>query len=279
MKIITSTCVFPYDHDPFLSMIRLKNAGFRYLDLAMDDCSRNEYYSGEGWKAWAHRLREEADRQGVCYLQAHSFGDALTRNALICRGFEICRILGIRYTVVHPIFKKADGSFLESDDEFLSVNVPAYRALSEIAAQSGVTILSENLLWGASIRPSALSALVSEVNMPNFGWCYDTGHANVHGLKCTELIGLQNAPLSLHIQDNNGTWRDEHLIPGDGNIDWKLFLDTLYTIGYQGELVLEAHHQCQEAPDDQRDTILKELYARAEKMRCYYSEKAQKLTP
>ena len=75
---------------------------------------------------------------------------------------------------------------------------------------------------------------------------------------------------SLHIQDNHGTYRDEHLMPGDGDIDWKEFLDTLHTIGYKGEMVLEAHHQSLEAEDENRDAILSEIYRRADKMREYF---------
>jgi sugar phosphate isomerase/epimerase len=59
------------------------------------------------------------------------------------------------------------------------------------------------------------------------------------------------------------------MIPGDGNIDWKGFLETLHEIGYKGDLVLEAHHQSIEAPDDERDAILRELLFRAEKMNEY----------
>jgi sugar phosphate isomerase/epimerase len=78
-------------------------------------------------------------------------------------------------------------------------------------------------------------------------------------------------PLSLHIQDTHGPGSgDEHLLPGDGSIDWKEFLHILHDIGYKGELVLEAHHQSYAAPDEEKDGILTELLRRAEKMLAYY---------
>jgi hypothetical protein len=49
-----------------------------------------------------------------------------------------------------------------------------------------------------------------------------------------------------------------------------VFLDTLHAVGYGGDLVLEAHHQSIDAPDDRRDTILTDLLHRAEKMLAYY---------
>ena len=79
----------------------------------------------------------------------------------------------------------------------------------------------------------------------------------------------RTAPLSLHVQDNHGEKKDEHLLPGDGTVDWKLFLETLHKIGYKGELVLEAHHQSIDAPDNERDAILTDLLTRAQKMREY----------
>ena len=74
------------------------------------------------------------------------------------------------------------------------------------------------------------------------------------------------APLSLHIQDNDGSG-DGHLIPGDGTIDWDLFLAVLKEIGYLGDCVLEAHHQSLEAPDAERDAILARLMETAKTMR------------
>ena len=88
-------------------------------------------------------------------------------------------------------------------------------------------------------------------------------------MSCRELLKCDVAPISLHIHDNNGHYRDDHLIPGDGSIDWKEFLEVLHAIAYKGEFVLEAHHQSLEAEDKDRDAILTNLYTRAVKMRDY----------
>ena len=90
--------------------------------------------------------------------------------------------------------------------------------------------------------------------------------AKAFGLSSTDLIGLNSVPLSLHIHDNFGIKWDEHLIPGDGNIDWEQFLRILKQIGYPGEFVIEAHHQTLDTEDDKRDAILEELLRRAKKM-------------
>lgn len=271
MNIVTSTCVFPYNYPCEKALLRLSDIGFKHLDLAMDYCAGDSdcQFNSDNWEFWANQLRELGDKHGVVYTHSHAWGDAKTRDPKIFRCFDVCKVLGIKYSVVHPYYKKADGSFIYDDEEFVKVNAELIKPLLEHAEKNEVTILSENLLWGSSIRATAISALVKEVNSPYFGWCYDTGHANAHDISCRELLKCEIAPISLHIQDNNGHYRDDHLIPGDGNIDWKEFLDVLHAIDYKGEFVLEAHHQSLEAKDEDRDAILSELLYRAQKMRNY----------
>lgn len=271
MNIVTTTSVLPYDYPADKALLRLSRLGFKHLDIAMDYCAMNKSdgFHSENWKDWAKSLRELAEGEGVKYTHAHSCGDAGSRDESLFKCFEMCGILGVKYMVVHPIYKKSEGIWYVDDEEFIKVNKEALKPLLELAEKNNVTILSENLLWGSTIHPHSISALVNEVDSDRFGWCYDTGHLNSHGVSFRKIIG-HRVPLSLHIHDNNGKYRDEHLLPGDGNIDWKDFLDTLHEIGYKGDLVLEAHHQSIEAPDNERDAIISELYSRAVKMRDYY---------
>ena len=272
MNIVTTTSVFPYDYPCEKALVRLADVGFTHLDLAMDYCAGdpNCAFSTDNWEKWANDLRELGETRGVVYSHSHAWGDATTRDFRIFRCFDVCKVLGAKYCVVHPYYKKADGSFIYDDEEFVKVNAELIKPILEYAAEREITVLSENLLWGSSIKATAISALVKEVNSPYFGWCYDTGHANAHDISCRELLKCEIAPISLHIQDNNGHYRDDHLIPGDGSIDWKEFLDVLHAIDYKGEFVLEAHHQSLEAKDEDRDPILKELYRRAVLMREYF---------
>ena len=107
---------------------------------------------------------------------------------------------------------------------------------------------------------------MKEVDSPLFGWCFDTGHANSCGYKPEILKKCAAAPLSVHLQDNHGGG-DEHLIPGDGTIDWAGTLIALRSVGYLGDCVMEAHHQSLVAPDEERDAILVRLLTEAKKLR------------
>ncbi len=271
MKIITTSSVFPSQMDALDTLPRLANLGFDGIDVAFDYCVANAVngFMSEHYLDWAKKFRKKADALGVILSHSHAPFDASARGDLVKRTMECASILGTKYTVVHPLWRKSDNSFYEDFDEFVDVNAKAIQPILETAEKYGVTVLSENLLWGASIHSKAISDLVDAVKSPYFGWCYDTGHAKSHGLSPTDLIGLNSVPLSLHIHDNLGIKRDEHLIPGDGNIDWKVFLDVLKTIGYQGEFVLEAHHQTIDAPDEERDGLLMTMLDRAQKMVAY----------
>ena len=60
---------------------------------------------------------------------------------------------------------------------------------------------------------------------------------------------------------------DEHLIPGDGTVDWNSVVENLKAVGYTGDCVLESHHQSLEAPDNERDAILSRLLTSARRLR------------
>ncbi len=269
MNIVTTTSVFPPCYSPERALLRLSACGFRHLDLGLDYWTQQADFPfvTDAWERFVWDLSETASSHGVQYTQAHACGDVSCHTELMRRNFEVCRILNVPYLVVHPVYRERDGQIITDAERFVQINATVTKPLLELAERCNVTVLSENLLWGASIEPAAISALVEAVNSPYFGWCYDTGHANAFGIKPDVLLGLKRMPLSLHVQDNHGTGGDEHLLPGDGTIDWKLFLEVLHRIGYRGDLVLEAHHQSLDAPDEARDALLTELYRRARLMR------------
>lgn len=270
MEIVTTTSVFPIGTDHFHIIDRLAAIGYNALDMSFD----YEELGGSGFMAdnyeeWARLLKAHADQCGVRFTHSHGSFDADAIGDIVTRNLRSAQILGIRYMVVHPVFRGEDGQIIEDPEVFLTVNQQHYSLLAEKAAKFDIIILSENLLWGASIPPILQSELVARVNSPHFGWCLDAGHLNRCGLDANDLSEVTQPPLSLHIHDNGGK-HDEHLLPGDGTIDWVAYLDKLRTIGYSGELVLEAHHQSLDTPDAQRDKILTDLLNRAKQMKAYF---------
>lgn len=272
MKIVTTTSVYPPCWHMSDTIRRLSRIGFDGMDIAFDYCVQDKAYPfmTTEYAAWAVSVRQEAETAGIAFTHGHAPFDASGRGDIVDRTFHCASLLGVQYVVVHPLWQKTDGSFYEDPAEFISVNADTIQPILTAAEKYGVKVLSENLLWGASIHAKNIADLVDAVDSPWFGWCYDTGHAHAMGDSLTDLIGVKRVPVSLHIQDNHGDMRDEHLIPGDGTIDWSSFLSILKQIDYPGEFVIEAHHQTLDVEDDKRDSILEELLRRAKKMVTQY---------
>jgi len=267
-RIVTTTSVFEPGYPAGKAAERLKRLGFEALDMALDywKIAENSPFMGEGYLQWAAEQRAQAEAAGISYTHAHAPGEAVN-NPHIGRSIETAGALGAKYLVLHPMGRRPDDTIIEDREEFIRVNAEAVRPWLELAQRCGVVILSENLLGGASADPKVIADLVQEVRSPWFGWCFDTGHANCFGYGGEVLKACSVPPLSLHIQDNHGTMRDEHLIPGDGTVNWKAFLQSLREVGYAGDCVLEAHHQSLEAPDAERDAILTRLLQAAQELR------------
>jgi sugar phosphate isomerase/epimerase len=214
-------------------------------------------FLGNDYLGWARTLRARADEVGIPYTHAHAPGEA-DAGDMIGRSIEVAAVLGARYLVVHPIWHDANGDIIKNKQKFWQVNAEAIEKWLPKAKECGVVLLSENILWGASADPRIIAQLVKKVDSDWFGWCFDVGHAWCCGYQPSVLKKCAVAPMSLHIQDNDGSG-DQHLIPGDGTIDMDEFLKTLKEIGYLGDCVMEAHHQSLVAPDEERDAILRRL--------------------
>lgn len=267
-NIVTTTSVFPPCSDLQRVLRVLSEIGYDGADIAFDYCVQQPDYPfmTDNFEAWANGLAETAKELGIVISHSHASFDASCRDVdLIRRTMRCCQIMGIRYLVVHPIWRNANGWVINDPADFLDINAAAIAQIIALAEQYGVTVLSENLLWGASADPAVISALVRRVDRPCFGWCYDTGHAKSLGYAPAVLRDCI-PPLSLHIQDNLGHG-DDHLLPGDGAIDWDDVFSSLRGCGYAGEFVLEAHHQPLEAKNErERKSILIDLYMRAVKL-------------
>ena len=265
-RIVTTTDVFEDGYDAGKAAERLAALGFEGIDMGFDYwVFDGSPFLADDYLDWAREIKDRADGAGIAYTHAHAPGEA-NSGEWIERSIRAAAVLGARYLVVHPVFKDEKGKTIDSKLKFIRVNAEAIRQWLPLAEECGVTLLSENILWGASKDPRVIAELVKEVDSAYFGWCFDVGHAWCSGYAPDILKKCAVVPLSLHIQDNDGSG-DQHLIPGDGTIDWKAFTQTLRDICYLGDCVMEAHHQSLEAPDEERDAILARLLETAQGIR------------
>jgi protein FrlC len=81
--------------------------------------------------------------------------------------------------------------------------------------------------------------LVRELGLMNLGVLMDNGHAYVMGEPAAEAVKqMADKLFHVHIDDNDGL-RDQHLVPGEGNFDFKPFIQALRDVDYDGFLGVE----------------------------------------
>ena len=265
-RIVTTTDVFEDGYPAEQAVDRLASLGYEGIDMGFDYWTFDgSPFLADNYLDWARSLKARADAAGIVYTHAHAPGEANSGD-MIERSIQASAALGAKYLVVHPVWRDEDGKIIDSKRSFIEVNAAAIGDWLPLAEECGVVLLSENILWGASADPRIIADLVKTVDSDYFGWCFDTGHAWCSGYGPEILKKCSVVPLSLHIQDNDGSG-DGHLIPGDGTIDWQKFIDALKAVGYEGDCVMEAHHQSLEAPDAERDAILARLLSVAKDLR------------
>jgi len=139
------------------------------------------------------------------------------------------------------------------DNRSLDDSLTAIEHLKAFAGPLRIKLLLENLSNEVA-TPANLVEIVRIGHFSNVGFCLDTGHANL-----AEAIpetsdgpaksGIEQAfeafgdnLVELHLHDNHGS-RDEHLWPGDADIDWKLVAAKVAALKTQPVGVLEIAHE------------------------------------
>jgi sugar phosphate isomerase/epimerase len=97
----------------------------------------------------------------------------------------------------------------------------------------------EHLLLG---RIEDMLWIFGAADTVNVAACLDTGHAFLAGSLHQVMHKLSGHLKVVHANDNLGQG-DDHLPPGEGNIDWRQVLDQLETIGFNGAFILELSGQ------------------------------------
>ena len=249
MKIATTTDNFLYYCDNDIDRIReLHRGGFRYIDLSMYFFTPDSPYMSDDWKTPVRALKEEADRLGMQFVQAHSQGGNALRPdperveflvAATLRSLEICKELGIQNTVVHS--GTADGL---TKEEWFEKNKAFYSRLFPMMEETGVNVLVENSTKvNTKGRYCANSGkdmveFLNYVGHPLLHACWDTGHANCEGSQYQDILDLGKELYAIHYNDNHGE-RDEHLIPYLGTMNHDEVINALIDSGYEGYFTLE----------------------------------------
>jgi len=146
--------------------------------------------------------------------------------------------LGAETLVLHPV---CFGLVEEGDRP----DWPEIVRILEYAAKFGVRLAMENMKNSVWVLDRILDEIGDDPEETNLGICIDIGHANQsndagrHPVT-NYLERYAGQLIHLHLNDNHGE-SDEHLLPGEGNVDWPRALEVLESIGFSGTGVLEAY--------------------------------------
>jgi sugar phosphate isomerase/epimerase len=113
--------------------------------------------------------------------------------------------------------------------------------MQQLCAKHACRIAFENLTDVQSFNTAGLIPFVTHADTDCFGFCFDTGHANLTGYAGLDSEEFLNRLFTIHLSDNFGK-RDDHLIPGEAKVDWTQVMDIIKRSSYKGPLTLEISH-------------------------------------
>jgi len=153
---------------------------------------------------------------------------------------ELCGDNGVGTVIVHPSYAKLECCPPNA------MGIDNMAQLVRTAEKAGTRIALENM--DTTSFPH-FETLLEKIDAPNFGFCFDSGHWNLH-MPEKDLLGTYGARLmAVHIHDNlgaqgnpNPTWQDDlHLLAFDGVIDFDKVAKGIAQSSYDGPVMLESH--------------------------------------
>ena len=167
------------------------------------------------------------------------------------------RDLGANLVVCHS--NASRGTFLVEDyAASLAQTRRSLEVLAEEADRAGLRLAVETMIPRPDKRPGQrveeILDLIDGLG-EHVGICIDTGHSHAGGADpAKEVIRAGGKLFSVHINDNHGRFNeDEHLLPGQGTINWPAFLAALDRIEFAPPRIFEV--KLIEGPDGPRQTL------------------------
>ena len=110
-------------------------------------------------------------------------------------------------------------------------------ALAQVSRQNGVIFALENVMPGPAT--DLVRRALRELDPHIFGLCYDSAHDQIGGPRPFDLITeYHDRIFAVHLSDRIKPLID-HVIPGEGFIDWSVMCATLHGTGYNNPVLME----------------------------------------
>ena len=233
-------------------------AGFDMVELPAGD------YFLDNWLTDPGVLKEALDRAGVwarsvhgplsCWsapqdgqFRDHAAGDPAERAAAVeatAASFVAAVAVGAEVVICHS---NAPTELVSPEQaaEIRSRGLESLKILAERAGRAGIRMAVETLPIkdAARLRPGALvDDLVEMIEGlgDHVGICVDVGHCHINGEDPAQAIRTAGTQLlAVHLHDNNARGTDQHLLPGEGTIDWAAVIKAMDEIGFAGPRTFE----------------------------------------
>jgi len=152
---------------------------------------------------------------------------------------RVTAMLGGRVLVHHPLEANLPAGDPGLRDR-LAWAADSLARVREGCEALGILLAVEGMLPHlAGGRPGELAALTAGLGEAGWGYCLDTSHAALSAEGVVGWIRFMGPRLTLvHASDNRGR-DDDHLPPGQGDIDWAQVSRVLAETGYAGPFILE----------------------------------------
>jgi len=124
------------------------------------------------------------------------------------------------------------------EDNHLPALVRSLEELAPVAASVGVRLAVEVIPNVLSTAGALVDLVESEIEAGDLGICMDVGHARLMGDVVDAIESCSGHLITTHLHDNRGR-SDDHLVPGQGVVDWDATLLAFQKVGYDGPWMFE----------------------------------------
>ncbi len=124
------------------------------------------------------------------------------------------------------------------EDNHVPALVRSLGELAPLAAGVGVRLAVEVIPNALSTAGALVGLLESEIEAGDLGICMDVGHARLMGDVVDAIESCSGHLITTHLHDNRGR-SDDHLVPGQGVVDWDATLLAFQKVGYDGPWMFE----------------------------------------
>jgi len=235
-----------YQQSIFDCLDQILAGGFSLIEV----CSAPTHLNFHDTNA-VHRLREQLDRLGMGAYSFHApFADRIDitapdpniRDASIrevIAAAKAAAIVGARHFVIHPGPEHPEQAATQERLRRLDAAVASLNEIALRCQELGVTCVLENklphLLFGRTADMLWILGAMANITP---GVCLDTGHAYLAGELWTAIRKFSGHLRMIHASDNSGHF-DDHLPPGQGNVDWPQFTRLLRENAFHGTIIME----------------------------------------